>query len=43
MIPPASINARANIAALRSVGCTQLLSVSAVGSLTPTRLQAVLC
>ncbi|AZD25440.1 5'-methylthioadenosine phosphorylase [Pseudomonas chlororaphis subsp. aurantiaca] len=34
VIPPASINARANIAALRSVGCTQLLSVSAVGSLT---------
>lgn len=33
-IPPASINARANIAALRGVGCTQVLSVSAVGSLT---------
>lgn len=33
-IPPASINVRANIAALRSVGCTQLLSVSAVGSLS---------
>lgn len=33
-IPPSFINVRANIAALRSVGCTQLLSVSAVGSLT---------
>ncbi|QQQ48933.1 S-methyl-5'-thioadenosine phosphorylase [Pseudomonas syringae] len=33
-IPPAFINVRANIAALRSVGCTQLLSVSAVGSLS---------
>ncbi|KAB0499313.1 S-methyl-5'-thioadenosine phosphorylase [Pseudomonas lini] len=33
-IPPASINVRANIAALRHVGCTQLLSVSAVGSLS---------
>ncbi|MGF6126226.1 5'-methylthioadenosine phosphorylase [Pseudomonas frederiksbergensis] len=34
VIPPASINVRANIAALRHVGCTQLLSVSAVGSLS---------
>lgn len=33
-IPPSFINVRANIAALRGVGCTQLLSVSAVGSLT---------
>ncbi|WP_321864413.1 S-methyl-5'-thioadenosine phosphorylase [Burkholderia cenocepacia] len=33
-IPPSYINARANIAALRGAGCTQLLSVSAVGSLT---------
>ncbi|HEY1609720.1 MAG TPA: S-methyl-5'-thioadenosine phosphorylase [Paraburkholderia sp.] len=33
-IPPSFINVRANIAALRSVGCTQLLSISAVGSLT---------
>lgn len=33
-IPPSFINVRANIAALRSAGCTQLLSVSAVGSLT---------
>ncbi|MEO9384048.1 S-methyl-5'-thioadenosine phosphorylase [Chromobacterium phragmitis] len=33
-IPPAAINAKANIAALRSVGCTQILSMSAVGSLS---------
>lgn len=32
-IPPASINVRANIAALKRVGCTQLISMSAVGSL----------
>ncbi|PTL84520.1 S-methyl-5'-thioadenosine phosphorylase [Vitiosangium sp. GDMCC 1.1324] len=32
-IPPAQINVRANIAALKHVGCTQLLSLSAVGSL----------
>ncbi|WP_084225264.1 S-methyl-5'-thioadenosine phosphorylase [Paraburkholderia sacchari] len=33
VIPPAAINARANIAALRQAGCTQVLSMSAVGSL----------
>lgn len=33
-IPPASINVKANIAALRSMGCTQVLSLSAVGSLS---------
>lgn len=33
-IPPAQINVRANIAALRMVGCTQVLSLSAVGSLS---------
>ncbi|OHX14279.1 S-methyl-5'-thioadenosine phosphorylase [Chromobacterium sphagni] len=33
-IPPAAINAKANIAALRSVGCKQILSMSAVGSLS---------
>ena len=32
-IPPSDINVRANIAALRRVGCTQVLSLSAVGSL----------
>ncbi|WP_395854172.1 S-methyl-5'-thioadenosine phosphorylase [Cystobacter fuscus] len=32
-IPPAQINVRANIAALKHVGCTQVLSLSAVGSL----------
>jgi 5'-methylthioadenosine phosphorylase len=32
-IPPSQINVRANIAALKHVGCTQLLSLSAVGSL----------
>ncbi|MET3133645.1 5'-methylthioadenosine phosphorylase [Oxalobacteraceae bacterium GrIS 1.11] len=32
-IPPAQINVRANMAALRLVGCTQGLSMSAVGSL----------
>ncbi|WP_137939724.1 S-methyl-5'-thioadenosine phosphorylase [Chitinivorax sp. B] len=34
-IPPSLINVRANIAALRHLGCTQLLSLSAVGSLQP--------
>ncbi|MEX3628911.1 MAG: S-methyl-5'-thioadenosine phosphorylase [Burkholderia sp.] len=33
-IPPSYINMRANLAALRAVGCTQVLSMSAVGSLT---------
>ncbi len=32
-LPPAAINARANIDALKRLGCTDLLSVSAVGSL----------
>lgn len=32
-LPPADINARANIDALKRLGCTDLLSVSAVGSL----------
>lgn len=32
-IPPAAVNARANIDALKRAGCTDLLSVSAVGSL----------
>lgn len=32
-IPPGSVNARANIDALKRAGCTDLLSVSAVGSL----------
>lgn len=32
-IAPSDINVRANIAALRRAGCTQLLSLSAVGSL----------
>jgi 5'-methylthioadenosine phosphorylase len=32
-VPPADINVRANIAALKRVGCTQVLSMSAVGSL----------
>jgi 5'-methylthioadenosine phosphorylase len=32
-IPPGDLNARANIAALKQLGCTDLLSVSAVGSL----------
>ena len=32
-LPPAAINARANIDALKRVGCTDLISVSAVGSL----------
>jgi 5'-methylthioadenosine phosphorylase len=31
--PPSAINARANIDALKRVGCTDILSVSAVGSL----------
>jgi len=33
-IVPGELNARANIAALKQVGCTDLLSVSAVGSLS---------
>ena len=32
-IPPSDINARANIDALKRAGCTDLLSISAVGSL----------
>ncbi len=32
-LPPASINARANIDALKRAGCTDLLAISAVGSL----------
>ena len=32
-IPPSQINVRANIAALKHVGCSQMLSMSAVGSL----------
>lgn len=32
-IPPGDLNARANIAALKQLGCTDLLSISAVGSL----------
>jgi 5'-methylthioadenosine phosphorylase len=33
MIPPSAINARANIDVLKRVGCTDIVSVSAVGSL----------
>jgi 5'-methylthioadenosine phosphorylase len=33
VIPPSEINVRANIAALRRVGCRQIISLSAVGSL----------
>lgn len=32
-IPPGELNARANIAALKMLGCTDILSISAVGSL----------
>src|SRR4051794_29301179 len=32
-VAPARINARANIDALKRVGCTQVISLSAVGSL----------
>ena len=32
-IPPGDLNARANIAALKAAGCTDVLSISAVGSL----------
>lgn len=32
-LPPGNVNARANIAALKQIGCTDLLSLSAVGSL----------
>lgn len=33
-IPPSEINVRANVAALKHVGCDQIISLSAVGSLT---------
>ncbi len=33
VVPPGDLNARANIMALKMLGCTDLLSVSAVGSL----------
>ena len=33
VVPPGDLNARANIAALKQLGCTDLLSISAVGSL----------
>jgi 5'-methylthioadenosine phosphorylase len=33
VVPPGDLNARANIAALKRLGCTDLLSISAVGSL----------
>ena len=33
VVPPGELNARANIAALKQLGCTDLLSLSAVGSL----------
>jgi 5'-methylthioadenosine phosphorylase len=33
VVPPGELNARANIAALKQLGCTDLLSISAVGSL----------
>ena len=32
-LPPSAVNARANIAALKQAGCTDVLSLSAVGSL----------
>lgn len=32
-LPPGAINARANIDALKRAGCTDILSISAVGSL----------
>jgi len=32
-VPPGALNARANIAALKQIGCTDVLSISAVGSL----------
>ena len=33
VVPPGDLNARANIAALKRLGCTDILSISAVGSL----------
>ena len=33
VLPPSAVNARANIAALKQLGCTDILSLSAVGSL----------
>ena len=35
-VPPGDLNARANIAALKQLGCTDLVSISAVGSLRET-------
>lgn len=36
-IPPGDLNARANVSALKQIGCTDLLSISAVGSLREDR------
>lgn len=36
-IPPGDLNARANVSALKQIGCTDLLSISAVGSLREER------
>jgi len=35
-VPPGDLNSRANIAALKQLGCTDLVSISAVGSLRET-------
>ncbi|SOB79285.1 5'-methylthioadenosine phosphorylase [Sphingomonas guangdongensis] len=37
VIPPGDINARANIAALKLVGCTDVVAISSVGSLVAER------
>ncbi len=36
LLPPGDVNARANIDALKRAGCTDLLAISAVGSLSET-------
>jgi 5'-methylthioadenosine phosphorylase len=42
-LPPSGVNARANIHALKAAGCTDLLSLSAVGSLQHGLAPGVFC
>ena len=42
-IPPSAVNARANIDALKRAGCTDVLSLSAVGSLQDALAPGVFC
>jgi len=42
-LPPSAVNARANIDALKRAGCTDVLSLSAVGSLQPHLAPGAFC